>query len=145
MNVCLHTTHDNFSTVSHMSAKQSLGQQIEAAMKRLGWKATGATLARRYQERFEAGVTEQSASAWLRGRRIPSAEHLQGLGELLGVQLRIASSPDKARASRPKPEADAPATTQEDRDAWQAFLVLTHEDRKLARELIHALARNRRG
>lgn len=142
MNVCVHTKHHNFSTVSRMIAKQALGQQIEAAMKRLGWKANGATLARRYQERFEAGITEQSANAWLRGRRIPSAEHVQGLSELLGVPLRVAMTPDKGHA--PAPKATVPAPTPEDRDAWQAFLALTREDRKLARELIHALARNRR-
>ena len=127
-----------------MSAKQALGQQIEAAMKRLGWKVTGATLARRYQERFETGVTEQSAGAWLRGRRIPSAEHLQALSELLGVPLRVVARPGKAYAPRTGPETDALPPTQQDRDAWQAFLALTHEDRKLARELIHALAHNRR-
>ena len=127
-----------------MSAKQALGQQIEAAMRRLGWKTTGATLARRYQERFETGVTEQSASAWLRGRRIPSAEHLQALSELLGVPLRVVPDPVKSRARRSEPES-LPPPTQEDQDAWQAFLALTREDRKLARELIHALARNRRG
>lgn len=58
--------------------------------------------------------------------------------ELLGVPLRIGEAES---ARKPVLEVPAPDATQDDRDAWRAYLALAHEDRRLARELIHALAR----
>lgn len=126
-----------------MNAKRALGRQIETAMKRRGWKATGAELARRYQERFESGITEQSANAWLRGRREPKAAHVQALNELLGTTLRIGTGSSQRHRSSVLRQQGNYTPVQEDHDAWQAYLALSHLDRKLARELIHALARNR--
>ena len=126
-----------------MNAKRALGRQIETAMKRLGWKATGAELARRYQERFESGITEQSANAWLRGRRIPKAAHVQALSELLGVTLKLDAGSSRHHRPSVQEQRGNYTPVQEDHDAWQAYLALSHLDRKLARELIHALARHR--
>lgn len=128
---------------SAMNAKRALGRQIETAMKRLGWKATGAELARRYQERFEGGITEQSANAWLRGRREPKAAHVQALNELLGITLNFGAGASRRRRLSVQEQQSSYTPVQEDHDAWQAYLALSHLDRKLARELIHALARNR--
>ncbi len=67
-----------------MDAKRSLGEQIRQAMARRQWRPTGAELARRYNDHYhDAPITEQTASAWLRGRRLPNAANLQALNTLL--------------------------------------------------------------
>ena len=125
-----------------MSAKQNLGRQIKAAMERRNWEPTGAELARRYQSKFAPGISEQTANAWLKGRRVPNALHLQELGELLGVPLRLSIDARAAKHAVREPIADHYTPTQTDRETWQAFLALPPKRRQLVGELVKALVRD---
>jgi len=124
-----------------MSVKRSLGEQIERAMRRRGWRLTGAELARQYNNGHpDAPITEQSANAWLRGRRLPDADNLQGLEKVLGIALDVSRQPaGSVRRTVQEAPTVYPAGTS-DQLAWQAFLTLGKQRRKLVREVIHALA-----
>lgn len=125
---------------SGMSAKQNLGRQIKAAMERRGWEPTGAELARRYQGKFASGVSEQTANAWLKGRRIPRALHLQELSELLDAPLRLGVSAKPAKHSVGETSAAKYMPTQADQATWEAFLALSPKRRELIGDLLKALA-----
>jgi transcriptional regulator with XRE-family HTH domain len=123
-----------------MSAKQNLGRQIKAAMERRGWESTGAELARRYQGKFASGISEQTANAWLKGRRVPNALHLQELGELLDASLRLDAGAKPPKHAVGETTAALYTPTQADREAWQAFLTLSPQRRELIGDLLKALA-----
>lgn len=125
---------------SGMSAKQNLGQQIKAAMERRGWERTGAELARKYQGKFASGISEQTANAWLKGRRVPNALHLQELGELLDAPLRLDAGARPAKHAVGETTAAAYIPTEAEREAWQAFLALSPLRRQLVGDLLKALA-----
>lgn len=123
-----------------MSAKQNLGRQIKAAMERRGWDPTGAELARRYQGKFASGISEQTANAWLKGRRVPNALHLQELGELLDASLRLDAGPKPPKHAVGETTAVLYIPTEADREAWQAFLALSPKRREIIGDLLRALA-----
>lgn len=123
---------------SGMSAKQNLGQQIKAAMEHRNWVPTGAELARRYQGKFVPGISEQTANAWLKGRRVPNALHLQELGELLGVRLKLGVEGAAKHAVR-ETAARQYTPTKADQEAWQAFLALSPKRREIIGDLLKAL------
>ena len=123
-----------------MSAKQNLGRQIKAAMEHRGWEPTGAELARRYQGKFAAGISEQTANAWLKGRRVPNAFHLQELSELLDVPFRLGVDTRPAKHAVGEAIANQYIPTQAEREAWQAFLTLSPQRRELVGDLLKALA-----
>lgn len=123
-----------------MSAKQNLGRQIKAAMEHRGWEPTGAELARRYQGKFASGISEQTANAWLKGRRVPNAFHLQELSELLDAPLRLGASTRPAKHKIGETMTNPYIPTPAEREAWQAFLALSPQRRELVGDLLKALA-----
>lgn len=106
-----------------------------------GWKTTGAELARQFVEKFpDSTVTEQTAGAWLNGRREPRAVNLERLNEVLGVRLGLdgtTTGPGKRVKERPAGYRPPDAN---DEQAWKAYLALAPHRRKVVREVIHALA-----
>ena len=128
-----------------MSAKRELGRQIKAAMARLGWEPTGSELARRYQSRFPEGITEQTANAWLGGRRLPNALHLEELSELLDASLKVG-----AKATRKNAISEPRLSWPADFDASERQLMLVYRSlpprpRELLVELMAAMGESGNG
>ena len=122
-----------------MSAKRELGRQIKAAMERLGWEPTGSELARRYQSRFPDGITEQTANAWLGGRRVPNALHLEELSELLDSPLRVGGKLSR-KDSIAEPRLSWPADFDaSERKLMLMFRSLPSRPRELLVELMAAM------
>lgn len=101
-------------------------------MERLGWDPTGSELARRYQSKFPEGITEQTANAWLGGRRLPNALHLEELSELLDSSLKVGG-----RSHRKHGIAEPPLSWPTDFDASERKLMLVFRSLpKRPRELL---------
>lgn len=130
---------------SVMSAKRELGRQIKAAMERLGWDPTGSELARRYQSKFPEGITEQTANAWLGGRRLPNALHLEELSELLDASLKVGGKETRKNAvSEPRLSWPVDFDASE-RNLMLVFRSLAPRPRELLVELMVAMGESGNG
>ena len=128
-----------------MDAKRSLGEQIKQAMARRRWRTTGAELARRYNDHFhDAPITEQTASAWLRGRRLPNAANLQALNALLDAVLDVRQS-EAGQAGKAQPASAKTAISARDQITIEAFLSLPPQGREVVGDLVAGLVKMVRG
>lgn len=124
-----------------MDAKRSLGEQIRQAMARRQWRPTGAELARRYNDHYhDAPITEQTASAWLRGRRLPNAANLQALNTLLDTALNVRQS-EANQAGKVRPSSAKVAISTRDQGTIDAFLSLPPQGREVVGDLVAGLLR----
>jgi transcriptional regulator with XRE-family HTH domain len=101
-------------------------------------------LGKRFKSRYWGrSVTFQAVSRWLSGQSIPAQEKLTVLAELLKVEphaLRYgAQAAKKVRDQKARWEQ---AINYQERETFEAFLSLSAAPKKVAREVILALAVN---
>jgi transcriptional regulator with XRE-family HTH domain len=125
-----------------MQAAKEFAERLRRLMEAQGYEPRPAVLEREFNERFWGrGVTFQTASSWLRGAAIPTQDKLEVLAEWLKVEPQVLRYGDKAAKGIRDAHAVWPgALPAPDRAAIEAFLALPRPQRKLVRELVHALA-----
>ncbi len=124
-------------------AKVEFSQRLLAALERAGVPAKPTVIEREFNQRYWGKpITLHAARLWLRGETMPTHDRLLCLAQWLGVEpaiLRYGEEVPKAVRERRK-RWDEGIGYQE-REIFELFLKLPVPQRKVAREVIMALAR----
>jgi transcriptional regulator with XRE-family HTH domain len=126
-----------------MNEKLEFADRLKAAMVAAGLEPRPAVLEKQFNSRYWGrSVTFQAVSRWLSGQSIPAQEKLTVLAELLNVEphaLRYgAQAAKKVRDQKARWEQ---AINYQERETFEAFLSLSAAQKKVAREVILALAK----
>jgi transcriptional regulator with XRE-family HTH domain len=124
-------------------AKVEFAQRLLAALERAGVPAKPTVIEREFNQRYWGKpITLHAARLWLRGETMPTHDRLLCLAQWLGVEpaiLRYGEEVPKAIRARRK-RWDEGIGYQE-REIFELFLKLPVPQRKVAREVILALAK----
>lgn len=124
-------------------AKFEFAKRLQVALESAGIPAKPAVIEREFNQRYWGKpVTLHAVRYWLRGESVPTHDKLLCLAEWLGVEpqtLRYGDEIPKAVQARRK-RWDEGIGYQE-REIFELFLKLPVPQRKVAREVIVALAR----
>lgn len=124
-------------------AKAEFSQRLLAALDRAGVPARPTVIEREFNQRYWGKpITLHAVRLWLRGETIPTHDRLLCLAEWLGVEPEILRYGDGvvARVREKRKRWDEGIGYQE-REIFELFLKLPVAQRKVAREVIMALAR----
>jgi transcriptional regulator with XRE-family HTH domain len=118
--------------------QKAFAQRLRAALEAEGIEASPAAIERLLAREGAVSVTQQAISGWLNGKHRPKPEHIEALAAILGIEAH------ELEYRSHKGVRDAPARWPDqvrghDRLAFEAFLKLPEERRRLVRELIAAL------
>lgn len=124
-------------------SKLAFAKRLREAMVAAGYPARPAVLEREFNQRYWGkAMTQHGVRRWLRGETLPTQDKLLALAEWLGVEpqsLRFGEGAAKKVRERRK-RWDEGIGYQE-RELFELFLRLPVPQRKVAREVIMALAR----
>lgn len=124
-------------------AKIEFAKRLQEALARAGVPAKPAVIEREFNQRYWGKpVTLHAARYWLRGESIPTHDKMLCLAQWLGIEpqtLRYGDAVPKAVRERRK-RWDEGIGYQE-REIFELFLKLPVPQRKVAREVIMALAK----
>jgi transcriptional regulator with XRE-family HTH domain len=124
-------------------AKPEFAKRLQAALEKAGIPAKPAVIEREFNQRYWGKpVTLHAVRYWLRGESIPTHDKLLCLAKWLGVEpqtLRYGDEVPKAVRERRKRWDEG--IGYEEREIFELFLKLPVPQRKVAREVIVALAR----
>jgi transcriptional regulator with XRE-family HTH domain len=126
-----------------MNEKAQFSARLKVAMIAAGHEARPTVLEKQLNSRYWGrSVSFQAASRWLGGKSIPSQEKLQILAEWLAVEpqaLRFGEQAiGKIREQRGRWDV---GLKSEEREILEVFLALPALQKKIAREVILALAK----
>jgi transcriptional regulator with XRE-family HTH domain len=124
-------------------AKIEFSQRLLDALKRAGVPAKPTIIEREFNQRYWGKpITLHAARLWLRGETMPTHDRLLCLAEWLGVEpavLRYGDEvPKKVREKRKRWDE---GVGYQEREIFELFLKLPVPQRKVAREVILALAK----
>jgi transcriptional regulator with XRE-family HTH domain len=124
-------------------AKLEFAKRLQAALEIAGIPAKPAVIEKEFNQRYWGKpVTLHAVRYWLRGESIPSHDKLLCLAEWLGVEpqtLRYGDEIPKAVRTRRKTWDEG--IGYQEREIFELFLKLPVPQRKVAREVIVALAK----
>jgi len=125
-----------------MDEKAEFAQRLREAMTQAGYALRPVVLEREFNTRYWGrSVTLQAARRWLRGEAIPSQDKVQVLAEWLKIEPEVLRFGEQVRKSvqahRQRWEA---GVGHLERETFDVFLQLPAPQRKIAREVILALA-----
>jgi len=125
-----------------MDHKAEFGERLRAAMTHAGYALRSIVLEREFNCRYWGrSATLQAARRWLRGEAIPAQEKLQVLADWLRIEPQVLRFGEHAVLSaRAKQKSWEDAVTGPEREVLQAFINLPAPQKKVAREVILALA-----
>lgn len=126
-----------------MDEKLEFANRLANAMLNAGYEARASVLDIQFNTRYLGKpVTYQAVTRWLKGEAIPAQDKLQVLAEWLKIEpqaLRFGEVSVQSVRERKKRWEDA--ITGPEREVMEAFLSLPTEQKKVAREVILALAK----
>jgi len=125
--------------------KKAFADRLRAALKHERIEASAAELARLLELQGES-VSQQAVSGWLNGKHRPRPAHMEALAKIVGLEPHEL----EYRTHRSKGVRDVNAAWPDhvgghDRLAFEDYLRLSDEKRKLVRELITELAKSTSG
>ena len=126
-----------------MNEKLEFATRLKAAMVAAGLEPRPAVLEKQFNSHYWGrSVTFQAVSRWLNGQSIPSQEKLQVLAELLKVEPQaLRYGEQAAKKVRERKAQWEQAINFQERETFEAFLSLPAAQKKVAREVILALAK----
>lgn len=126
-----------------MNQKTEFAERLKQAMLAAGYQARPGILEKEFNTRYWGrAVTFQAVSRWLKGLSIPEQDKLQVLAEWLKIEpqaLRFGEVSVELVREKQKRWEDAIAGPE--REVMEAFLSLPAAQKKVAREVILALAK----
>ena len=124
-------------------AKIEFAKRLQEALARAGVPAKPAVIEREFNQRYWGKpVTLHAARYWLRGESIPTHDKLLCLAEWLGVEPQfLRYGDDVPKAVRDRRKRWDEGIGYQEREIFELFLKLPVPQRKVAREVIMALAR----
>lgn len=123
--------------------KAEFAARLHAALEKAGVPARPAVVEREFNQRYWGKpITLHAARLWLRGETLPSHDRLLCLAEWLGVEPQtLRYGEDVPAAVREKKRRWDEGVGYQEREIFDLFLKLPVPSRKVAREVIIALAR----
>jgi len=126
-----------------MDEKAEFAARLASAMQMAGYEARPSVLEKGFNTRYWGKpITFQAASRWLKGEAIPAQDKLQVLAEWLKVepqQLRFGG--EAVRSVRDRKKRWDEAIAGPEREVLEVFISLPAPQKKVAREVILALAK----
>jgi hypothetical protein len=124
-------------------AKAEFAQRLQEALVRVGVPAKPAVIEREFNQRYWGKpVTLHGVRRWLRGESIPTHDKILCLAEWLGVEPSVLRYGDEVpKAVRERRKTWDEGIGYQEREIFELFLKLPVPQRKVAREVIVALAR----
>lgn len=125
------------------NAKQRFALKLRDSMQARGYEARPAVLEREFNTRFWGKpMSLHGVRLWLLGRTMPNHKKLAVLADWLQVPLEeFIRAPQPAREVREPKSAWSPGLGYEDKEMFTLYLRLPVPKRRLAREVILAIAR----
>jgi hypothetical protein len=123
--------------------KQAFAQRLRAAMVAAGYEPKPAVLEREFNTRhWGKPMTLHGVRRWLLGETMPDHKKLQTLAEWLGMPVQELGYGDAGiREVRERPAPWHTGVGYQDRELFDLYLRLPVPKRRLAREVILAIAR----
>ena len=125
-----------------MDEKAEFAARLKQAIQDAGYEARPSVIEREFNQRYWGrSISFQAARQWLLGGAIPAQDKLQILAEWLKIEPQILRFGGQAVLSvqEKKKRWDA-AISGPEREVLEAFINLPAEKKKVAREVILALA-----
>ena len=124
-------------------AKQRFAQKLREAMEAAGYEAKPSVLEREFNSRhWGKPMTLHGVRRWLLGETVPSHRKLATLAEWLQVPAHeLAWDPVEMPQAREQPAPWSVSLGYEDRELFDLYLRLPVPKRRLARDVILAIAR----
>jgi transcriptional regulator with XRE-family HTH domain len=125
-----------------MKTKSEFAERLKQAMLAAGYEPRPGVLEKEFNMRhWGRPVSFQSASSWLKGACIPTQDKLQVLAEWLKVEPQILRFGEQsARSIREQKRRWDEAVSGPEREVLETFAGLPMAQKKVAREVILALA-----
>jgi len=126
-----------------MSEKVEFSQRLQQAMIDAGYAVRPIVLEREFNTRYWGRpITVQAVRRWLNGEAIPAQDKLQVLADWLKVQPQVLRFGSEAiRSVQEKKTRWEDAIAGPEREVLEAFINLPAAQKKVAREVILALAK----
>lgn len=126
-----------------MDQKLEFAERLQAAMRAAGLEPRPAVLLNVFNTNYWGrSVTFQAVSRWLRGEAIPGQDKLITLAEALHIEPEVLRFGDAVRKSvQTQRQRWDEGVGYLERETFDTFLKLPAPQRKLAREIIQALAK----
>ena len=126
-----------------MNQKIEFAERLKQAMLAAGYEARPGVLEKEFNTRYWGrAVTFQAVSRWLKGLSIPEQDKLQVLADWLKIEPQILRFGGEAVLSvQEKKKRWEDAIAGPEREVMEAFLSLPAAQKKVAREVILALAK----
>ncbi|PKO90676.1 MAG: transcriptional regulator [Betaproteobacteria bacterium HGW-Betaproteobacteria-10] len=126
-----------------MSEKVEFSQRLKQAIGDAGYSLRPIVLEREFNTRYWGRpITVQAVRRWLNGEAIPSQDKLQVLADWLKIEPQILRFGGEALLSvQEKKKRWEDAVAGPEREVLEAFLSLPAAQKKVAREVILALAK----
>ena len=126
-----------------MDEKQEFSRRLRDAMTRAGYPLRPVVLEREFNSRYWGkSVTLQGVRRWLLGEAIPAQDKIQVLAEWLKVEPEVLRFGEAVRKSvKQHQQLWEGGMGHWERETCEAFLRLPAAQRKIAREVIFALAK----
>ncbi len=131
-----------------MDQKAEFGERLRAAMTQAGYALRPIALERESNCSYwgRSATLQAARRRWLRGEAIPAQEKSQVLADWLRIEPQILRFREHVVLSaRAKQKSWEDAVTGPEREVREAFINLPAPQKKVAREVILALARVVRG
>ena len=124
-------------------AKAEFSQRLLAALERAGVPAKPTVIEREFNQRYWGKpITLHAARLWLRGETMPTHDRLLCLAQWLGVEPAVLRYGDEIpKTIRERRKRWDEGVGYQEREIFELFLKLPVPQRKVAREVIVALAR----
>ena len=120
--------------------KQGFADRLRAALRREGMDM-GASELKRLLELQGVVVSAPAVSNWLNGKHRPRPDHMEALAEIVGLEPHELEYKAAPKGVRDVNTAWPDHVRGLDRLAFEAYLTLSGDKRKLVRELISELAK----
>lgn len=125
------------------TSKSEFAKRLREAMRKAGYEPRPAVLEREFNQRYWGkAVTLHGVRRWLLGETVPSQDKLLALAQWLGVEPQtLRYGDDVPKAVRERRKTWDEGIGYQEREIFELFLKLPVPSRKLAREMIVALAK----
>lgn len=122
--------------------KAEFAARLRDALKDAHIEASASVLEKKFNARYEGpSVTAQAVSGWLNGKSMPKQDKIRALAAIVGMDPHVLQYGSAAARKVKEGRAHWPdAISAQDRVAFDTFLALPAQQRKLVREMILALA-----
>jgi hypothetical protein len=120
--------------------KKAFADRLRAALKHERIEANASELARLLELQGEE-VTSQAVASWLNGKHRPRPTHLEALAKIVGVEPHELEYRVRSKGVQDVNVAWPDHVRGRDRLAFEGYLELSDDKRKLVRDLIAELAK----